>query len=228
MEQQIVSYLRVSTKGQQQSGLGIEAQRAYVEAYCHRHRATVLREFVEIESGRNCDRKVLRQAIAFTKRAKGVLVIAKLDRLARNVAFVANLMQTSVKFQACDIDGANDMTIHVMAAVAQNEVEAISKRTKDALQAAKERGTLLGAHNPLAKPLTADARIKGQVRSAQVNRSKAVAEYADLVPMIRELRAEGLSLRAIASRLGADGQSPRGGGQWNAVQVKRILDRVTT
>ena len=178
-----------------------------------------------MESGRNCDRKVLRQAISYAKRSKALLVIAGLDRLARNVAFVANLMETNVKFEACDIEGANNMTIHVMAAVAQNEAEAISQRTKDALRAAKARGTKLGANNPASKPLSPEARARGQVKSREVNRAKAVAEYADIAFIISFLSESGLSLRAIAKQLTADGHLPRGGGVWNPSQIKRILDR---
>lgn len=225
MDQKVVAYLRCSTKGQHESGLGIEAQRSYVQAYCARTGATMVREFIEVESGRKSDREILRQAIAFTKRAKGTLVIAKLDRLARNVAFVANLMETSVRFEACDMPGANNMSIHVMAAVAQNEAEAISKRTKDALLALKARGTLLGSHRASARPLSTEARAKGQALSVKANRDKAITEYADLLPVMVALRGEGLSLRQIAQRLTDDGHKTRNDGAWNAVQVKRVIDR---
>lgn len=226
MDQKVVAYLRCSTKGQHESGLGIEAQRSYVKAFCARTGSTMVREFIEVESGRKSDRAILQQAIAFTKRAKGTLVIAKLDRLARSVAFVANLMETSVKFEACDMPGANNMTIHVMSAVAQNEAEAISRRTSDALQALKARGTLLGAHRASARHLSDEARAKGQALSVKANRDKAVSEYADLLPVVLALRSEGRSLREIAKRLTDDGHKTRNDGAWSAVQVKRMIDRV--
>src|ERR1700677_1523334 len=182
MEQRVVSYIRVSTEKQGASGLGLEAQQTYVTSYCDRTGSTLLREFCEIESGRKNDRPELAKAITFAKRSKATLVIAKLDRLARNVAFVANLMETNVAFESCDLPGANNMTVHVMAAVAENEAKAISQRTKDALAAAKARGVKLGAHHPSAKPLQPEARAKGQARSARINREKAIAEYADVLP----------------------------------------------
>jgi DNA invertase Pin-like site-specific DNA recombinase len=128
----VVAYYRVSTQKQGIDGLGIEAQHAYVEAFCQRGAgSTVLRKFTEVESGRNNERPELAKAINYAKRTKSTLVIAKLDRLARNVAFIANLMETNVQFESCDLPGANSMTVHVMAAVAENEAKAISQRTKD-------------------------------------------------------------------------------------------------
>jgi DNA invertase Pin-like site-specific DNA recombinase len=228
MQDRIVSYLRVSTDKQGQSGLGLEAQRSYVKAYCARTAATVLREYVEIESGKQCDRPVLREALAFARRSKALFVIAKLDRLARNVAFVANLMETSVQFAACDLPGANNMTIHVMSAVAEAEAKAISERTTVALAEARKRGTLLGSHRPGSRPLSAEARSKGQAHSAQVNRAKAISEYSDLLPKMRALRKQGMSLRVIARRLTAEGHTTRNRREWTAVQVKRVLDRAAS
>jgi DNA invertase Pin-like site-specific DNA recombinase len=221
----VVSYVRVSTEKQGASGLGIEAQQAYVTAYCERTGSTLLREFREIESGRNNDRQELAKAITFAKRSKATLVIAKLDRLARNVAFVANLMETRVRFESCDLPGANSMTVHVMAAVAENEAKAISTRTKDALVAAKARGVKLGAHHPSAKPLQPEARAKGQARSARVNREKAIAEYSDVLPIAQDMRVAGDSLGAIAKHLNAEGYVTRTGSAWSAVQVMRVLKR---
>jgi DNA invertase Pin-like site-specific DNA recombinase len=225
METKVVSYLRCSTKRQGESGLGIEAQREYVRSYCARVTGSVLKEFVEIESGKKCDRDVLKAAIAYAKRTKSTLVIAKIDRLARNVAFVANLMETRVKFEACDMPGANDMTIHVMAAVAENEAHAISKRTKDALAAAKTRGTLLGSHNKNAVPLSRIARAKGQKRGAASNQKRAIAEYADLLPAMRQLRDSGRSLRSVAEYLNEENYRTRNDSRWTATQVMRVLQR---
>lgn len=225
MNKNVVAYFRVSTEKQGANGLGIDAQRKYVSDYCERTGSNLLRAFTEVESGRKNDRLELAKAITFAKRSKATLVIAKLDRLARNVAFVANLMETHVQFVSCDLPGANSMTVHVMAAVAENEAKAISQRTKDALAAAKARGVKLGAHHPSAKPLRPEVRAKGQARSARVNREKAVAEYADVLPIAIEKRYAGESLGAIAKHLNADGYVTRTGAQWTAVQVMRVLKR---
>lgn len=239
MSKQVVAYFRVSTEKQGAHGLGIEAQHSYVNAYCERTGSTLLREFTEVESGRKNDRLELAKAITFAKRSKATLVIAKLDRLARNVAFVANLMETRVQFESCDLPGANSMTVHVMAAVAENEAKAISQRTKDALAAAKLRGTtkrgtplMLGAHHPSAKPLTPEARAKGQARSARVNQEKAIEEYADILPIAIELRGPDKkhplnTLAFIAEHLNTKEYPTRMGAKWTAVQVMRVLDRAT-
>jgi DNA invertase Pin-like site-specific DNA recombinase len=133
-----VSYLRVSTARQGASGLGLEAQRATVAAYVAPD--SILREFVEVESGKRADRPQLAAAIAFARMTGARLVIAKLDRLARNVAFVANLMDSGVDFVACDMPEANRLTVHIMAAMAEAEARAISERTKAALAAKRARG----------------------------------------------------------------------------------------
>ena len=225
MDKKVVAYYRVSTEKQGASGLGIEAQHSYVAGHLQRTGSTLLREFTEVESGRNNERPELAKAIQFAKRSRATLVIAKLDRLARNVAFVANLMETQVQFESCDLPGANSMTVHVMAAVAENEAKAISQRTKDALAAARTRGTKLGAHNPSAKPLRNVDRARGQERSARVNREKAVAEYADVLPIMKLKRDAGESLAAIANHLNDDGYVTRTGAAWSPVQVMRVLRR---
>ena len=225
MQSKVVAYYRVSTEKQGLSGLGVDAQHVYVKGYCDRTGSTLIREFTEVESGRNSDRPELAKAISFAKRSKAILVIAKLDRLARNVAFVANLMETRVQFESCDLPGANSMTVHVMAAVAENEAKAISQRTKDALAAAKARGTKLGSHHPAATPLRPEARAKGQARSAKVNREKAIAEYADVLPIVQEMRKSDQTLAAIARHLNLDGYVTRTGAAWSAVQVMRVLQR---
>jgi len=232
MSQNVVAYFRVSTEKQGVTGLGIGAQEAYVSAYCERTKSTLLRSFTEVESGRKNDRPELAKAITFAKRSRATLVIAKLDRLARNVAFIANLMETRVQFESCDLPGANSMTVHVMAAVAENEAKAISRRTKEALAVAKTRGTtkrntplMLGAHHPSAKPLRPEDRARGQARSALVNRERAIAEYSDVLPIAQELQKAGESLAAIAKHLNAEGYVTRMGAQWTAVQVMRVLKR---
>ena len=139
-----ISYLRVSTAQQGASGLGLEAQRAAVLQYLNGGNWTLVQEVVEIESGKRNDRPALATALRLCKKYRATLVIAKLDRLARNVAFIANLMESGVEFVAVDMPQATKFTVHIMAAVAEQEAEAISRRTRAALEAAKARGRVLG------------------------------------------------------------------------------------
>jgi len=142
-----VAYYRVSTKGQEESGLGLEAQSMAVQVYLATHSgAELVAEFTEIESGKKKNRPELKEAVKLCKRQKATLVIAKLDRLARNVHFVSGLMETNVNFVACDNPHANRLMVHMLAAFAEHEREMISQRTKDGLQAAKARGVILGAN----------------------------------------------------------------------------------
>jgi DNA invertase Pin-like site-specific DNA recombinase len=144
MRGKFVSYLRVSTDKQGQTGYGIDAQRAAVASYLNGGDWQLLGEFVEVESGKRNDRPELDKALAAGRKHKAKLVIAKLDRLARNVALIANLMDGKVDFVCCDMPQANRLTIHVLAAVAEHEREMISDRTKAGLAAAKARGVKLG------------------------------------------------------------------------------------
>ena len=151
MKAAFVAYYRVSTVRQGQSGLGLDAQRASVAAFVA-GRGELVGEFVEVESGRKDDRPQLAAALDLCRRRRAVLVIAKLDRLARSVAFISNLMEGGAEFVACDMPEANRLTLHILAAVAEHEREMISTRTKAALAAAKARGVRLGNPRPdLAK-----------------------------------------------------------------------------
>ena len=143
-----VAYYRVSTDKQGRSGLGLEAQLATVENYAARSGGDIIASFQEVESGKRSDRPELLKALALCRQKKATLIIAKLDRLSRNVAFIANLMESRVEFVACDMPEANKLTLHIMAAMAQHEREATSQRTKEALQAAKARGQRLGNPRP--------------------------------------------------------------------------------
>jgi DNA invertase Pin-like site-specific DNA recombinase len=221
----IIGYLRVSTKGQGESGLGLEAQRAAVDAYARQSGAAVTNWYTEVESGKLADRPELAKALAHARRSKATLVVAKLDRLARNVAFLSTLMDSTVPFVACDNPQANRLTLHILAAVAEAEAVAISQRTKAALAAYKARGGKLGAELPQCRNLNPEAVAKGRQRSAE-SRTKAAAEaYADLLPTVQQLRTSGLPLQAIADKLNADGHTTRRGKPWNPVQVLRILER---
>jgi DNA invertase Pin-like site-specific DNA recombinase len=229
MVAEIIGYLRVSTKRQGESGLGLEGQKAAVEAYARQIGARIVAWYTEVETGKRSDRPVLALALAHARRSKATLVVAKLDRLARNVAFTSALMRSGVDFVACDNPHANKLTVHILAAVAEDEAERISARTKAALAAAKARGTLLGSARPGHWQGREEARLAGLKAARKVSakiRSKAAGEaYADLAPILAELRARGLSLQAAADHLNSEGHTTRRGKPWNPVQVARVLER---
>lgn len=214
-----VSYLRVSTARQGASGLGLEAQRAAVSSYLNGGNWKLVQEVVEVESGKRNDRPALVDALRLCRKHRATLVIAKLDRLARNVAFISNLMESGVEFVAVDMPQANRFVVHILAAVAEQEAEAISKRTKAALAAAKARGIRLGGRRVSAERFAEIGSIARQVRT-----EKAGKRAADLTPVIRGIEAAGArSLRQIAAGLNnLDISAPRGG-EWSAVQVRRLL-----
>lgn len=228
----IIAYYRVSTAKQGQSGLGLEGQKAAVEAYAKQAGVRIVASYREVESGKLADRPELAKALAHAKRSKATLVVAKLDRLARNVAFLSALMQAGVDFIACDNPHANKLTIHILAAVAEDEAERISARTKAALSAAKARGVKLGSARPGHWKGREEARLSGLERAREASSkaitTAAVEAYADLVPSMVAMRAEGLTLAGIADRLTAEGHTTRRGKPWNAVQVGRVLDRANT
>jgi DNA invertase Pin-like site-specific DNA recombinase len=191
-----VSYLRVSTDRQVRSGLGLEAQREAVANYLDGGQWTLAAEYVQVESGKRSDRPQLVAALAACKKLKAKLVVAKLDRLSRNLAFLAKLIDSGVTFVAADMPHANKMTLQVLAVFAEHEREAISARTKAALQAAKARGVKLGG------PKLAEARRSGWASN------KAIADKfaANTKPIIEQMKASGVtSLRAIARALNARG-----------------------
>ena len=221
----VVGYLRVSTKGQGASGLGLEAQQAAIEGYAKQTGANVATYYTEVESGKLANRPELAKALAHVRRSKATLVVAKLDRLSRNVAFLSRLLEAGVEFVACDNPSANRLTIHILAAVAEAEAKAISERTKAALSAYKARGGKLGAELPQCRNLTSEAITKGQRNGADATRRAATEAYADIVPIVTERRARGLTLKQIADQLNADGHTTRKGRPWNPVQVLRVLER---
>lgn len=157
----IICYLRVSTAKQGQSGLGLDAQREAIEAFARQRRARIIKTFTEIESGKKNDRPQLAKAIHLSRVTGATLVIAKLDRLSRNACFLLTLRDSGIKFVAADMPEANELTIGIMALVAQQEREAISKRTREALKAAKARGAKLGNPQRCCCPQT---RREGQPR----------------------------------------------------------------
>jgi len=221
----VVAYYRVSTKRQGDSGLGLEGQEAAIAEFARRHQATTLAVYQEVESGTRADRPELERAIAHAKRSRATLVVAKLDRLARNVAFLSKLMESGVDFLVSDNPHANRLTIHILAAVAEDEARRISERTKAALQAYKARGGKLGAALPQCRKLSLEARLKGSRVAALARHEDAAQAYRDVSPMIGIFAKEGLALRKIAERLNALGHTTRRGRSWNHVQVARLLRR---
>lgn len=215
-----VAYYRVSTAKQGKSGLGLEAQKQAVTNYLNGGRWKLVGEFVEVESGKRKDRPALTDALALCRLHGATLLIAKLDRLARNVLFTATLMESSVKFTAVDFPDANNLTIHILAAVAEHEAAMISARTKAALAAAKARGVALGCGNDNIAAYASE----GAKASATRRKAKAAVRSNDLIPRINHYRSEGdTTLRQIAARLNAEGIQTARGGEWSAVQVARVM-----
>ena len=211
-----VSYVRVSTERQGKSGLGLDAQRTAVNTYIAGQRGGLLEEYREIESGKKDDRPQLAAALATCRRHKAVLVIAKLDRLARRVSFISTLMDGDVDFVACDFPQANRLTLHILAAVAEHEREMISQRTWAALQAARTRGARLG------NPTNANACLE----QARVARSAKARQWAENVrPVIDQIMRSGAnSLRAIGAALMARGvKTARGNTRCHPEQVAAVL-----
>jgi DNA invertase Pin-like site-specific DNA recombinase len=225
----LVAYYRVSTKHQGESGLGLEGQQTAVATYARQTGASIKAGYTEVESGKKADRPQLMRAMAHARRSRATLIVAKLDRLSRNVAFLSALMESKVPFVCCDNPHANPLTIHILAAVAEDETKKISQRTAAALQAAKARGKLLGSARPGHWDGREHLRLAGiaKARASAVRsiRKNATAAYADLLPDMVKQREAGLSLAAIAAALNHDGHTTRRGKLWNMVQVARVLAR---
>ena len=221
-----VSYLRVSTESQGRSGLGLDAQRQAVAAHIAAAGGELVAEFQEVESGKRSDRPQLAAALAACRTRRAVLVIAKLDRLARNARFLLSVVEGSGEAGVvfCDLPSVpagpiGKFMVTQLAAVAELEAGLISQRTRAALAIAKARGVRLG--NPSPTPATpAMAAVARAARSRQV-----AARTADVLPVVRQIQAEGAtSLREIARGLHAQGvQTPGGKDQWSAAQVRRVL-----
>jgi DNA invertase Pin-like site-specific DNA recombinase len=206
-----IAYYRVSTDRQGRSGLGLEAQRAAVGRYLAGIGGILKAEHTEVETGRRNDRPELQKALAACRKHKARLVIAKLDRLSRNVAFIATMMDAGVEFVACDNPHATRLTLHILAAVAEHEREMISARTKAALQAAKARGVRLG---------------RNAERLAPANRAAALDHANQIKGVLAELNRSGMTNREIAAELTARGITTPRGGRWHPQTVRRVMERV--
>jgi DNA invertase Pin-like site-specific DNA recombinase len=221
-----VCYYRVSTARQGKSGLGLDAQRAAVATYLNGGNWQIVEEFTEIESGKNSDRPALDKALAAARLHRAALVVSKMDRLTRNVAFLSRLLEAGVDVRFADlpqIEGATGrFMVQMMVSVAELEAGMISKRTKDALAQAKKRGKKLGGWRGVAPT------AKMRARSTAVLQQRAADRATDIAPTIRKLQAGGAtSLRAIAAGLNDAGiPTAKGNGQWSAVQVARVLERI--
>jgi DNA invertase Pin-like site-specific DNA recombinase len=228
MGRKLIGLIRVSTGQQGESGLGLEAQEASIVAYAARTGSALLKVYREIESGGHddlADRPELLKALAHARRTGSTLVIAKLDRLLRSTVAHSALKVAKVPFVALDNESANELTLDILVAVAADERRKISERTKAALGALKARGVPLGASRPESRNLDDASRARGIKAAAASHKARADQAYADLMPVVTQLRAEGLSLRTIADRLNGEGHVTRTGKPWNGVQVKRVLDR---
>lgn len=216
-QDRFVTYYRVSTQRQGASGLGLEAQRAVVERYLSERAKTAIEEFCEVETGKGANalekRPQLRLALDLCKRTGSTLLIAKLDRLARNVHFVSGLIETGVDFIAADMPNANKVMIQMHAVMSEWERDQISERTRAALAAAKGRGVVLGTTGPQ------------NLRRHTESRKLAAASFRECIrPVVVGLANQSLSQRSIASHLNALNISAPKGGNWSLRQVQRLLD----
>ena len=214
MKTKFVSYYRVSTQKQGINGNGIEAQKQAVARYLASIDCELLGCFEEVESGGNNDRQQLQAAIQLAKSQKAILVIAKLDRLSRNAAFLLKLQDSGVDFVCCDMPNADKFSVGILALLAQKEREMISSRTKSALAVAKQRGVVLG--NPNGKVALKVARAAIQARKQ--------AFVADALKVIEEIKSTGATtLLKIADCLNKRGEKTPRGGIWTATAVRRVL-----
>lgn len=216
-----VAYYRVSTERQGRSGLGLEAQREAVARQAAAAGGVVVATYEEVESGRKRDRPQLAAALAECRARRAVLLIAKLDRLARDAHFLLGLEKAGVEFVAADMPHANRLTVGIMALVAEEEARMTSARTKAALAAAKARGIQLG--NPRLQPGDGTAAM----RARTVWSAAAAQRVVELIPYIDAARRAGaITLQQIADALNARGvRTPRGGEIWRPWQVRRVLHR---
>jgi len=224
MRGKFIAYYRVSTARQGRSGLGLDAQRQAVADYLNGGKHSLLREFVEVESGKLNTRPKLGEALHLCRITGATLVIAKLDRLSRNAAFLLTLRDSGVKFVAADMPDANSLTVGVLALIAEHERESISKRTKEALAVAKRRGIKLGNPNGAR----AIKRAKRGNRAALATIRQRAANHANqLRPDVQDIQKAGVTtLAGIANELNARGINTPRGANWHASSVRNLLARL--
>ena len=212
-----IAYFRVSTVAQGRSGLGLEGQQAAVASFLLTQDHELIASFTEVESGKNADRPQLTAALALAKRQKAKLIISKLDRLSRNLCFLANLIESSVEIVIADMPTANRLTIQLMAVVAEHEARMISERTKAALAAAKARGVILGNRASLiaAQPLARDVIVKHADQHAD-----------NVIPTLIQIVKSGVrSVHVMAEQLNQRGVKTARGGQWHGTTILNLIGR---
>ena len=229
----LIAYRRVSTARQGTSGLGLEAQDEAINKYAQNENGQLIKVYTEIESGKRNDRPELARALDHAKAAGARLVVAKLDRLTRNTRFLLGIVESGAEVAFCDLPSIppghlGKFFLTQMAAIAELERGMISQRTKDALAAYKARGGVMGSARPECRDnldRRPGSRARGAKAAGEVAAEQARGAYGHVAPLVVAWRAEGLSQRAIADRLNADGHTTRRGKPWNQVQVKRVLER---
>lgn len=215
-----IGYYRVSSKQQGESGLGLSAQKTTVEKYIEQQNGTLINEYTEVETGTNKRKRIaIYQAITEAKKQGAILVIAKIDRLARNVSFVSSLMDTGVEFVACDMPTANNFTIHIFAALAEQEAKLISARTKSALQELKHKGVKLG------NPTNFTQEVMKQGIEAHKANARGNDKNRQATAVIVSCREKDMTYQQIADHLNELNFTTRYGCKFDATAVKRLFDR---
>lgn len=215
-----VAYLRQSTKKQEISGLGIEAQREIIEKFLGQQKP--IAEYVETESGKRTDRPKLAEALDLCRKTKSTLIVAKLDRLSRNVAFTSKLLESDVEIKFCDFPEANRLVLHIIASIAEYEAGLISQRTRQSLKAKKARGVQLGKPENLTNNLDLAIEKSKQTIKAKANDNP---NNKRAVAMLRVLVAQGLSLSGMARKLNEEGFVTSQGKKFTAWQVSVLIER---
>lgn len=215
-----IAYLRQSTTKQERSGLGVEAQRDIINSFIKE--GVILAEYVETESGRKSDRPKLQEALALCRKTNSILIVAKLDRLSRNVAFTSKLLESDVEIIFCDFTQANRLILHIISSIAEYEANLISQRTRQSLKAKKERGVKLGKSENLM-----NKHNEAVARSNQTNRIKAKnnANNMRAVALLRSMVKEELTLSQMTIRLNEQGFVTSKGCKFQIVQVQRLIQR---
>ncbi len=222
-----VAYRRVSTTKQGESGLGLEAQDAAISRHIEGADGKLLASYVEVESGRDCERVELAKALAHARRSRATLVIAKIDRLARNAAFLLAILDSGVDVVAADNPSVNRLTLQLLAVLAEDEAKRISERTKQALAALKARGVLLGSARPDHWQGREEQRRAGlekaTAKAAALKGVMTTKAYEDLMPVLHEMRQQGMTLEDMAKELNKSGHTTRQGKPWNRKQIWRVM-----
>ena len=215
-----VAYLRQSTTKQEKSGLGIEAQRSIIHSFVKE--GLIIAEFVETESGKKSDRPKLQEALSLCRKTNSILIVAKLDRLSRNVAFTSKLLESDVEITFCDFPQANRLILHIISSIAEYEANLISQRTRQSLKAKKERGVKLGKSENLM-----NKHNEAVTRSNQTNRIKAQnnANNMRAVALLRSMIKEGLTISQMTKQLNEQGFVSSKGCKFQIVQVQRLIQR---